>query len=450
MNSCKYLDVDYVIVYTEADMDSEHVRRNKTSGPEQNAYRIASYSDPNELFCVADHTGCTAIHPGYGFFSEDFRFARRATTRDRPLSFIGPNWKAIRDLGNKMNSKRLANQLGIPTVPGSDAPIYNELEAEEIGSKLLESQRGEGISVPSILIKSAAGGGGMGIREVTEMAQFRRVYRSLQCYAKRQFGDGGLLIEQHLGDCNHLEVQLLCSAYGERIHFGTSNCTIQSNCRQNRVGAAPGFHQSCFTYNFDEQQVLDKIVEYSIKLAEYVNYDSIGTWEWLVSQSGHPYLLEVNTRIQVENDLSARTSYIDGMQPDLVREQIRLSLGQRIGYEQIAVKSQGAAIALRIVAEDAGHGFVPWYGTITDFTFPNYPWAAISSHVPADRPYRIPSVYDPVLALVLIWSDSMKDAKKKAARFIKKTTIRGKDENDNPIITNLDYLKDNLDRLLAY
>ena len=328
MNSCRDLGLDYVVVYTDADRDSEHVRLNRTEGPDQNAWKVTSYTDPNDIFAVADHSGCTAIHPGYGFFSEDYRFARRAATRNRPLTFIGPNWKVIRDLGDKINTKRVANKLNIPTIPGTDSPIYNEMEAEEVAFSLLENQRILGIEDPSILVKAAAGGGGMGIEEVSEIEQFRRTYRQLQNYAKRQFGDGGVLIEQCLRDYNHLEVQLVCSQYSERIHFSSRNCTIQSTGTQKRVEAAPGFHSSCFSYDFDEQKVLSQIVDYSLKLAKYVNYDNVGTWEWIVDRTGQPYLLEVNTRIQVENDISARISYLNNQQPNLIREQIRLALGE--------------------------------------------------------------------------------------------------------------------------
>ncbi len=450
MDACKDLDLDYVVVFTEADKDSEHVRRNITSGPEQNAWRITSYTEPNDIFAVADHTGCTAIHPGYGFFSEDFRFARRATIRDRPLTFIGPNWEVIRDLGDKINTKRIANKLGIPTIPGTDAPIYNEIEAEEIAAGLLNDQRQAGRDNPSILVKAAAGGGGMGIEEVTEIEQFRRVYRQLENYAKRQFGDGGVLIEQCLRDYNHLEVQLVCSLYGERIHFSSRNCTIQSTGRQKRIEAAPGFDDSCFEYDFDEKKLLDQIVKYSLKLADYVKYDNVGTWEWIISRSGQPFLLEVNTRIQVENDISSRISYIGGEHPNLIREQIRLGLGKRIGYKQSSVKFKGAAIELRIVAEDTQRGFAPWIGTITEFKFPDHPWSVVYSHVPGDRPYPIPSDFDPNLALALVWGDSMDDAKLKAARFIDETVIRGNDSSGKPIITNLGYLKKNLDRLLTF
>ncbi|MEK6202004.1 MAG: acetyl-CoA carboxylase biotin carboxylase subunit, partial [Desulfobulbaceae bacterium] len=190
MNACKDLGLEYTVVYTDADKDSEHVRRNRTSGDDQNAWRITSYTEPNDIFAVADHTQCTAIHPGYGFFSEDYRFARRATLRDRPLIFIGPNWEVIKSLGDKINTKRVANKLGIPTIPGTDSPIYNEMEAEEIAQRLLDNQLAQDIKSPSILVKAAAGGGGMGIEEVTEIEQFRRIYSQVQSYAKRQFGDG--------------------------------------------------------------------------------------------------------------------------------------------------------------------------------------------------------------------------------------------------------------------
>jgi acetyl/propionyl-CoA carboxylase alpha subunit len=290
----------------------------------------------------------------------------------------------------------------------------------------------------------------MGIEEVTEIEQFRRIYRQLQNYAKRQFGDGGVLIEQCIRDFNHLEVQLVCSRHGDRMHFSSRNCTIQSTGRQKRVEAAPGFCKSCFDYDFDEQKVLDKIVEYSLKLANHVKYDNVGTWEWIVTRSGQPYLLEVNTRIQVENDISARISYLNDEQPNLIREQIRLALGDKIGYKQSAIAFKGASIELRIVAEDTRRGFAPWIGTINEFSFPEHDWSVVYSHVPTDRSYPIPSDFDPNLALALVWGKDMDEAKARAAQFIDETVIRGEDSSGSPIITNLDYLKNNLDRLLAF
>ncbi len=451
MNACKDLGLDYTLVYTDADRDSEHVQRHLEDGGDcRRLCRVASYTDPNDIFAVADHSGCTAIHPGYGFFSEDYRFARRATVRDRALTFIGPNWEVIKNLGDKINTKRVAKQLGIPVIPGTDGPIYNEMEAEEVAERLLENQRDMNIADPSILVKAAAGGGGMGIEEVKRVEHFRRVYRQVHNYAKRQFGDGGVLIEQCLRDFNHLEVQILCSRHGERLHFGTRNCTIQSTGRQKRVEVAPGFDESCFNYAFDAQAVLRRIVDDSLKLAAHVCYDNVGTWEWIVARNGQPYLLEVNTRIQVENDVSARISYVAGKQPNLIREQIRVGLGEKIGYGQEAIKFRGASVELRIVAEDTQRGFSPWIGTITRFDFPRHDWAAVYTHVPFDRSYTIPSDYDPNLALAIVWGDSVAEAKDRARHFLRETVIEGKNSAGNPIVTNLAYLDDNLDRMLTF
>lgn len=451
MRACQDLGLDYVVVYTTADQDSQHVRlAMDNQDSRKRAWRVASYTDPNDILSVADHTGCTAIHPGYGFFSEDYRFARRVTIRDRPLTFIGPSWEVIKNLGDKINTKRVANRLGIPTIPGTDGPIYNEMEAEEVAARLLDEQQRQKIKNPSILVKAAAGGGGMGIEEVFRIEQLRRVYRQVQNYAKRQFGDGGVLIEQCLRDYNHLEVQLVCSRHGERLHFGTRNCTIQSTGRQKRLEAAPGFDVACFNYDFDAQKVLSQIVDYSLKLADHVNYDNVGTWEWIVARDGSPYLLEVNTRIQVENDVSARISYLHGKQPNLLKEQIRLALGDTMGYDQRTIEFKGSSIELRLVAEDTSRGFAPWIGTISQFSFPQEDWAAVYTHVPFDRPYTIPSEYDPNLALVLVWGDDMAMAKDRARQFLDGTVIEGKNAHDEAIMTNIPYLRGNLERLLTF
>ena len=451
MNACRDLGLDYVVIYTSADEGSEHVRRNLDSQSNtKRAWRVSSYTDPNDLLAVADHTQCTAIHPGYGFFSEDYRFARRVTVRDRPLTFIGPKWGVIKDLGDKINTKRVANRLGIPTIPGTDGPIYNEMEAEDIAQQLLQDQSERDIEHPSILVKAAAGGGGMGIEEVYEIEHFRRVYRQIQNYAKRQFGDPGVLIEQRIRDFNHLEVQLVCSRHGERVHFGTRNCTIQSTGRQKRLEAAPGFDNTCFPYEFHAKDTLDRVVDYSLKLASHVRYDNVGTWEWIVTRDGQPYLLEVNTRIQVENDVSARISYLHGKHPNLIREQIRLGLGERMGFSQNDIEFRGASIELRIVAEDPYRGFAPWMGTIQKFSHPQHDWSVVYTHVPSDRPYAIPSEYDPNLALALVWGDSMAEAKERAQKFLAETVIEGTTASGAPINTNLQYLAENMDRLLTF
>ncbi len=448
MDACRDLGVDYVAVYTAEDEDSLHARIPLSESGGKKAYRISSYRDPNEIFMVADQAGCTAIHPGYGFFSENFRFARRAALRSRPVTFIGPRWEVIRDLGSKINTKRLAKSLGIPVIPGSDAPIYSEIEAEALAKELFFIQREQGIQKPSILVKASAGGGGMGIEEVNQLDAFRRVYRRIQNYAKRQFGDEGVLIEQCLTDYQHLEVQLLCSSHGEVVHFGTRNCTIQSTGRQKRVEIAPGFDPAVCVYSFDAPAILESITAYSVRLARHAGYDSIGTWEWVVTRDGQPFLLEVNTRIQVENGISARIARISGKSgyPNLIREQIRLAFGEHMGFSQEDVSFEGTSIELRIVAEDTKRGFRPWCGTITRFDLPEDEFATVYSHVPRDRPYKIPTEYDPNLALAIIWGDDTNKAKDLARRFISETRIEG----EGGITTNLDYLHDRIEDVLVF
>lgn len=447
MNACKSLGLDYVVVYTKEDEESMHARIPMEEG-ENKAYRISSYRDPNEIFMVADHAKCTAIHPGYGFFSENFRFARRASMRTRPLAFIGPRWEVIRDLGSKINTKRIAKSLAIPVIPGSDGPIYSEMEAEVLAEELFFLQKEQGIDHPSILVKASAGGGGMGIEEVNNLDTFRRVYRRIQNYAKRQFGDEGVLIEQCLRDYHHLEVQLLCSKKDEIVHFGTRNCTIQSTGRQKRIEIAPGFDSKVCQYRFDADAALSKMVKYSIRLAKHVGYDSVGTWEWVVTRDGRPYLLEVNTRIQVENEISARIARISGYSeyPNLIREQIRVALGERLGFSQKGVSFDGTSIELRIVAEDTRRGFRPWCGTITRFDLPQKDWARVYTHVPYDKSYNIPTEYDPNLALAIIWGQDTHVAKERAKEFISNTVIEG----EGGIITNLDYLRERLNDILVF
>jgi len=180
MEACENLGLDYVAVYTPGDEQSLHVKMPRAKG--KPCFRISSYRDANDILAVADEAKCTAIHPGYGFFSEDFRFARRVVKRNNPLIFIGPRWEVIRDLGHKLNVKKLAYDLGIPVIPGTINPLYNELEAEAKAEELFLWQEEQGIEPPRILIKAAAGGGGMGIEEVDDLDMVRPVFRRIRAY----------------------------------------------------------------------------------------------------------------------------------------------------------------------------------------------------------------------------------------------------------------------------
>ncbi len=450
LRACRKLGVAFTCIYTAEDAASGHVRAARELGGEKSLYRVSSYHDANELMAVADDAGATAVHPGYGFFAEDFRFARRVTKRDRKLIFIGPSWKIIRELGDKINTKRLARSLGVPTVPGSDRPIYDEMEAERIAHSVFEFQVEQGIKHPLVLVKASAGGGGMGIEEVHDIDNFRSVFRRIRNYALRQFKDEGVLIEQRIKDFNHLEVQIVSDRSGKNpVHFGTRNCSIQSTGLQKRIEVAPGFDPSSIKYSFDAAQVLRDIVHHSLNMARKVGYDNVGTWEWIVTRDGNPFLMEVNTRIQVENGVSARISRVRGKDGvDLLAEQIRL--GEPLGYEQEDITFDGVGIEYRLIAEDPDNRFTPWVGRIERFGWPEHPWLTMLTHVPADQPYEIPTEFDPNLALAIIWGKDLAEAGERGARFLDELHLDGRNNAGDSLKSNIQFLRANTERILRF
>lgn len=435
MEACKELGIDYVAVYTKEDQESLHVKL------AEKKYRICDYRDMNDLLAVADEAKCTAIHPGYGFLSENFRFARRVVKRSRPLIFIGPSWEAIRDLGNKLYMKKLAKDLGIPVIPGTTEPIYNEIEAEIKAEELLDFLSSSGIDNPSILIKAVAGGGGMGIEEVKTLEELRPTFRKVRTYAKRLFGDEGIIIEAKIPVFQHIEVQILGTKHKEYVHFGTRNCTIQSIHKQKRIEIAPGFNYSA-TYNFNPKKIEEEIINHSLKLAKHFDYDSVGTWEWLVTENGDYYLMEVNTRIQVENEISAKISFVKGKQINLIKEQIRVAFGDRLGYTQQDIEFKGTSIEYRLIAEDTKRGFIPLSGTITKFDWEEKPWLTVRTHVPKNKPYTIPTQFDPNLALAIIYGETLELAKQRGLEFLENVVIEGVTPKGERLVTNIEFLKE--------
>ncbi len=454
LRACRKLGLDFVCVYTAEDVCSGHVALARELGGESGLYRISSYHDANELLSVADDAGATAVHPGYGFFAEDFRFARRVEERGRKLVFIGPSWRVIRELGDKINTKRLARSLGVPTVPGSDRPIYDEMEAEKVARSLFDYQSQQGIARPVVLVKASAGGGGMGIEEVHDLDLFRQVYRRIRNYAMRQFKDDGVLIEQRIMDFNHLEVQILSDRRGRHpVHFGTRNCSIQSTGRQKRLEVAPGFDPSSVEYRFDAAALLDEIVQHSLKMARKVGYDSVGTWEWVVTRDGQPFLMEVNTRIQVENGVSAAISRVKGQPVDLIAEQIRTALGEPLGYSQSDITFRGVGVEYRLIAEDPDSGFAPWVGDIDRFDWTDAEWLSLHTHVPpvtADAPYTIPTEFDPNLALAIVWGKDLEEAGARGLDFLGHLRLEGHDGRGEPLRSNVEFLKNKTGQMLRF
>lgn len=452
MRACAKLGLPFCAIYTAEDAASGHVRHAREHGGDKSLYRVSSYHDANELMAVADMAECTAVHPGYGFFAEDFRFARRVTKRDRKMIFIGPSWKIIRELGDKINTKRLARSLGVPTVPGSDRPIYDEVEAERIARSVFEFQEQQGIKRPLVLVKASAGGGGMGIEEVYDIDMFRSVYRRIRNYALRQFKDEGVLIEQRITDFNHLEVQIVSDRSGQHpVHFGTRNCSIQSTGLQKRIEVAPGFAPHNISYSFNAEKVLVDIVHYSLTMARKVGYDNVGTWEWIVTRNGEPFLMEVNTRIQVENGVSARISTVNNEGGvDLIAEQIRTGLGQPLGYGQEAIAFDGVGIEYRLIAEDPDNRFTPWVGRIERFSWQEQPWLTMLTHVPTDEPYEIPTEFDPNLALAIVWGKDLDEAKARGREFLDGLVLEGHNAAGDSLKSNVNFLRANTERILRF
>ncbi|WP_299391953.1 biotin carboxylase N-terminal domain-containing protein [uncultured Desulfovibrio sp.] len=452
MRACAKLGLPFCAVYTAEDAASGHVRHAREHGGEKSLYRVSSYHDANELMAVADTAECTAVHPGYGFFAEDFRFARRVTKRDRKMIFIGPSWKIIRELGDKINTKRLARSLDVPTVPGSDRPIYDEVEAERIARSVFEFQEQQGIKRPLVLVKASAGGGGMGIEEVYDIDMFRSVYRRIRNYALRQFKDEGVLIEQRITDFNHLEVQIVSDRSGQHpVHFGTRNCSIQSTGLQKRIEVAPGFAPHNISYSFNAEKVLVDIVHYSLTMARKVGYDNVGTWEWIVTRNGDPFLMEVNTRIQVENGVSARISTVNNKgDVDLIAEQIRTGLGQPLGYGQEAIAFDGVGIEYRLIAEDPDNRFTPWVGRIERFSWQEQPWLTVLTHVPTDEPYEIPTEFDPNLALAIVWGKDLDEARARGREFLDGLVLEGRNAAGDSLKSNVNFLRANTERILRF
>lgn len=454
MQATKKLGHDFVAIFTTEDVCSGHVKLAKELGGESSLYRISSYHDANEIMSIADISGATAVHPGYGFFAEDFRFARRVTEREKKLIFIGPSWHVISELGDKINTKRLARSLNVPTVPGSDRPIYDEIEAESVARDLFDFQLQQGINRPLVLVKASAGGGGMGIEEVYDIDSFRSVYRRIRNYAMRHFKDNGVLIEQRIKDFNHIEVQVLCDRSGKNpVHFGTRNCSIQSTGLQKRVEVAPGFAPSEIKYSFDAEKVLKDVTQYSLTMARKVGYDNVGTWEWIVTGDGTPFLMEVNTRIQVENGVSAAISRIKGKPVDIISEQIRVGLGEPAGYNQSHITFEGIGIEYRIIAEDPKANFTPWVGDIKTMQWVDRPWLKFHTHVPSvscENSYTIPTEFDPNLALGIVHGKNLEEVKQRGKEFLDSLIIDGETSQGEAMKSNITYLHENTDRILRF
>lgn len=393
--AAKELGVKTVVVYSKADEHSLPVLLADESiciGPAASA---ASYLNIRNILSAAIVTGAEAIHPGYGFLSENAEFAQKC--EEHNLVFVGPTPEQIRSIGDKASARQLAKEANVPLTPGSDA-----LNSLEDAQKMAET-----IGYP-IILKASAGGGGRGMRIVRQPEELERNLRNAQEEAKAAFGNPEMYMEKFLDEPRHVEIQVFGDGKGNVVHFYDRDCSIQRRY-QKLLEEAPS------TLNDDLRL---EIAKSAVRLAKHVNYRGAGTCEYLVDREGKFYFSEMNTRIQVEHPVTERLTRFD-----LVKEQFRVAFGEGLSLKQKDIRAEGHAIEVRINAEDPEHDFRPSAGMITDIHWPGGPGIRVDSHAYAG--YRIPPNYDSLIAKIIAWAPSREMTIARMKRALEETIIEG-------------------------
>jgi acetyl-CoA carboxylase biotin carboxylase subunit len=397
IRACRDLGIQVAVVYSEADRGAPYLELADQAiciGP---APAPESYLKIPRIIAAAEVAGAQAIHPGYGFLSENSKFAEQC--RESGIEFIGPPVSAMEKLGNKDKAKELARAARVPTVPGSDGIITSDEEA-------LRVARAAGYPV---LIKAAAGGGGKGMRLVREEAALLPMLHQARAEAEAAFKDGSVFIEKYLERPRHVEVQILGDQYGNIIHLFERDCSLQRR-HQKLVEESPA-------PNLPES-VRQAICEAAVRLAKAAGYYSAGTCEFLVDQQYNFYFIEVNARIQVEHPV---TELVTGV--DLIREQIRIAAGEKLRYQQGDIVQRGCAIEARINAENPEQDFRPSPGTVTVWRPPGGPGVRLDTHVVTG--YRVPPNYDSMVAKLLVYQPTRAEACAVMRRALREFIIEG-------------------------
>ncbi|PPK64898.1 acetyl-CoA carboxylase biotin carboxylase subunit [Actinokineospora auranticolor] len=373
--TCRELGIRTVAVYSTADRDSAVVRFADESvhiGPPPSR---GSYLHIPAVIEAAKRTGAEAIHPGYGFLSENPDFAE--VCEDEGIVFIGPPAAVMQKLGDKAVARSMMVQAGLPLLPGSTEAIDTVTEAQALA---------DSIGYP-VIIKAAAGGGGRGMRIVRDAADFARAYRDTRLDAQAVFGDGRVYVERYLESARHVEIQVLADRYRNAVHLGARDCSVQRR-HQKLVEESPppGLPDS----------LVAEMGAAAVRATVAAGYVGAGTFEFLVDTENRYYFMEVNCRLQVEHPVTEMVTRLD-----LVAEQLRVAAGQPLGYGQEDVACAGHSIECRINAEDPARGFAPAPATVRSFVAPGGPFVRVDTHL--FDGYRIPSAYDSLLAKVVVW-----------------------------------------------
>ncbi len=405
IRACRDLGIESVAVYSEADRAALHVREADYAvavGPPPAA---ESYLNIDRILDAARRTGAEAIHPGYGFFSENAGFAR--AVQGAGLVFIGPHPESIEKMGDKVESRKLMAAAGVPIVPGSPGTLDGE-------AAVLKAAREIGFP---IMVKAAAGGGGKGLRLVENEKDLALVVRTVASEAKSSFGDGRLYVEKFLERPRHIEVQVLADRHGNTVHLFERECSIQRR-HQKVVEESPS--------PFLTPEMRTQMGEVAVRAARAVDYVSAGTVEFLVDADRNFYFLEMNTRIQVEHPV---TEMVTGV--DLVRAQIEIAAGAALPFKQGGLRQHGAAIECRIYAEDPAQNFVPAPGRIETLRFPGGPGIRNDAGVYAGA--EVPVFYDPMISKLAAWGIDRNQAIDRMRRALGEFVISGE------LRTNLEF-----------
>jgi acetyl-CoA/propionyl-CoA carboxylase biotin carboxyl carrier protein len=396
MRALDELGVPSVAVYSEADRESQHVRRASEAyllGPGPAA---ESYLNVDKLMEVIEASGADAVHPGYGFLAENAAFAKRLA--DAGITFIGPPASAIEAMGSKTRARELMKGAGVPIVPGTTEPVATVDDARSIA---------EDIGYP-IAVKAAGGGGGKGFRVALEPDQLQDAFEGAAREGEKFFSDATVYLERYLPDPRHVEVQVLADTHGTVVHLGERDCSIQRR-HQKLIEESPA--------PMVDAALRERIGEIAVEAARAVGYHSAGTIEGLL-QDGEYYFLEMNTRVQVEHCVTEATTGID-----IVREQILIAAGEPLSFGQDDVRWHGHAIECRINAEDAAKNFAPAPGTITAYFEPSGPGVRVDSGVLAGS--EITPLYDPMVAKLIVWDADREKATRRMARALDEFQIEG-------------------------
>ena len=396
IRACKELEIQSVAIFSEVDVEGVWVRKADECYPIMGD-PIKAYLDYSVIISIAKKSDCDAIHPGYGFLSENADFAKAC--EDNGIIFIGPKPEHIELFGDKMASKVAMKKVGVPVLEGTDEPVLNIKEGEKIARE---------IGFP-VIIKAAFGGGGRGMRIVKLEKDFKEMFESATNESMKYFGRDEVFIEKYVENPRHIEIQVIADKYGNVLHLGERDCSIQRR-HQKVIEIAPSPR-----LNNETRKELYRI---ATKAMFKLGYESVGTVEFLVDENDNIYFIEMNTRVQVEHPV---TETITGV--DIIQRMIEIAEGDKLQFLQEEVQFRGYAIEFRINAENPQKNFMPGTGTVSKYLTPGGPGVRIDTSIYTG--YKVPANYDSMIGKLIVWSLTWEGAVKKAKRALDEFYIEG-------------------------